>query len=853
MRQRARTVAVLAVLLVLLCTPALARADTTIDFEQFAPGTTLTNQYADVGGPGQGVVFGPLPGGGDGLRPVIKSVGMGLANSGVQVADISNCFACEQYVPDTVGTFNVPRSTISVHVGYDGTKLKAPRSCGFDSSQSQCAAVTLTAYDSDGTPIGTPSSAIVTRGTGFHTLLSVTTPSAQIVGFRVSARAGGVDNNKAIAIDDLSYDVPATPPPPDFTVTPTNTSPVMGQGETKTDAISIGRLSGSSGPVQLSISGQLPNGVTASFAPNPADGTQSVLTFTSASDSGTTGFNPTALTVTATPADPSAGTAPHSATINLQVRSAFDVSVHNGQTDVDLSSCSVDVPIEVDRTPSFPGPVALSVAGLPRGVQASFSPAQATFPHGAFGEVVTLTLRAPPTGGALPQETATVTGSAPPLGSRTVAISVHGTCPRQYDARATSMQITQGVQTGFLPARDPAAHPPNQFNYGQIPNAAKLRGGGPTVVRVYADEAFGPTTGVPGVPALLYGSSYDQNGHLHALPGSPIAAVSGPRNLPAGPETATPAEEGSETGAYSFMLPPDWTHGVIALNAILQPTSGTVGQALAPCTTDTCVSNDSFGLTNIPFVEAPTVTIRPVQLTVAGKPPLPDPQSVFAYARLVTPLDVAVEPYAGTVDITDIARTFDQCAAAAGSDSGKYSQCSDDANSAGAERMDDWTCDNPEPDNGWNIGVNTGVSRAHQDRLLRLRGQGSGQRGDRGEATAHERDARVLPPARPPARLVRVRRRGERAVGRRLAAGSGGLHPGRRPRHGHELRDQRRPLRHHRRQPAEARLQLRHGRVRRAHARAVVRPDVVLRQGLDDPAHERRCVGLAAELERGVC
>jgi hypothetical protein len=713
----------LAVALLVLCAPALARADTTIDFEQPGPETTITNQYADIGGPGQGVVFGPLPGGRDGLRPVIKNVGMGVANSGVQVADIATCSGCEQFHANTVGTFNVARSTVSVHVGYEGTKPKG-RPCSFDPSQSYCAIVTLTAYDSDGNPIGTPSSATVTRGNGFHTLLSVSTQSAQIIGFRITSREDASDNNKPIAIDDLSYDVPATPPPPDFTVTPANTNAVMGQGETLNDAISIGRLSGSSGPVQLSLSGQLPTGVTASFAPNPADGTQSILTFTSAPDSGTTGFNPTALTVTATPADASAGASPHSATINLQVRSAFDVSVQNGQTDVNLSSCSVDVPIEVDRAPTFAGPVALSVAGLPRGVQASFSPSQATFPNGAFGQVVTLTLRAPPTGAALLQQTATVTGSAPPLGSHAVAITVHGTCPAQYDARVTSMQITQGVQTGFLPIRDPAAHPPNLFNYGQIPNAAKLRGGGPTVVRVYADEAFGPTTGVPGVPALLYGSSEDQNGHLHALPGSPIAPVSGTRNLAPGPETATTIEEDSETGAYSFQLPAQWTHGVIALNAILQPTTGVVnhtvarqqtsgafGQALTPCTTDTCVSNDAFGLTNIPFVEAPPVTIRPVQLTVAGKPPLPDPQSVFAYTRLVTPLDVQVEPYAGTVEITDIADALTVCNAAAGMDQDKRSQCSDDANSAGAERMDDWTCDNDEPDNGWNIGVNTGVSR----------------------------------------------------------------------------------------------------------------------------------------------
>ena len=161
-------------------------------------------------------------------------------------------------------------------------------------------------------------------------------PSATIVGFRVSARTDGSDDNKPIAIDDLSFDVPVTPSPPDFTVTPTTTSVVTGQGETFSDPISICRLSGSSGPVQLSLSGDLPRGVTASFDPNPATGDQSILVFTAAPDSDTTGFNPIALTVTGTPTEPSAGNKPHSATINLQVRSPFDLRPP-AATDIDLT------------------------------------------------------------------------------------------------------------------------------------------------------------------------------------------------------------------------------------------------------------------------------------------------------------------------------------------------------------------------------------------------------------------------------------------------------------------------------------------------------------------------------------
>lgn len=102
-----------------LSAPASAVA-ATIDFEQPAAGTVITNQYADFGGARQGVVFGPLPGGaGDGLRPVLQSA-PGQAHSGSQVANIATCNGCEFFTPNTTGTFALPRSHISVAVGYLG-------------------------------------------------------------------------------------------------------------------------------------------------------------------------------------------------------------------------------------------------------------------------------------------------------------------------------------------------------------------------------------------------------------------------------------------------------------------------------------------------------------------------------------------------------------------------------------------------------------------------------------------------------------------------------------------------------------------------------------------------------------
>jgi hypothetical protein len=354
------------------------------------------------------------------------------------------------------------------------------------------------------------------------------------------------------------------------------------------------------------------------------------------------------------------------------------------------------------------------VTGATGGVTASFSPTQATFPNGSGAQIVPLTIKGPATGAAVPAQTLVIHAAAPPLAERRAAITVHGACPEQYDARVTSLQITQGVQSDFLPALDPARHPPNQYSYTFVPNAAKLRDGGPTVVRVYADESFGPATGLPGVPALLYGAKYDGLGRLVALPGSPILPVNPPRLLSPGPATATADEEKSEARAYSFVLPPEWTHGEIAVNATLQPTTGLSTHTLTPCTTSECVLDDTMGLTHIPFLKGKSVTIRPVGLTVSGRPTLPDPQDVFAFARLVTPLDLSVQPYAGTIDISDLATTFDACKAAAVGQSDEQARrgaCSDNANDAAATRMDGWTCSHGSPSGGWNLGVNTGVAR----------------------------------------------------------------------------------------------------------------------------------------------
>jgi hypothetical protein len=255
--------------------PSLAGADTpTITFDELAPATVVTNQYADTGGSGQGVVFGAAPGGHDSHeRPVIAAA-PGQAVSGTQVARI-DCAGCGEgagFVPDTTGSFATPRSQISVYVGDLGPPVAV---CGGFTPTTGCADVTLKAYDSAGQLVGTPATALVMQG-GQFALISVSAPSAQIAGFEIEA--GASDADKEVAIDDLGAAAPPAPPVPDFTLAPAATSIAVRNGQSTTDAFTIGRTGGSSGAVQLQVSG-VPAGVSAQFAPDPAS-SASTLTLT---------------------------------------------------------------------------------------------------------------------------------------------------------------------------------------------------------------------------------------------------------------------------------------------------------------------------------------------------------------------------------------------------------------------------------------------------------------------------------------------------------------------------------------------------------------------------------------------
>jgi hypothetical protein len=586
---------------VALVVPSTAFGDTTINFDDLAPGTVVTNQYADVGGQGQGVVFGPLPAGaGSGHDPVIASA-PGQAASGSQVGDISQCAGCEFPPPVTTGTFGVLRSQVSVKVGYLGTHSI----CQFTNPDSQaCAFVTLTAYDSNGHQVGTPATGRVTMGGGVTAPLTVSTSGPQILGFKIAAREDK-DRGKQIVIDDLSFDVPAAPPAPDFVLFPQSTNVTIVNEQSVDDPIGIARLGGSSGDIQFSVSGLLPAGVSAQIVPNPVSGDGTTLTFNAVPDAEPSAAN---VTITATPLAPSAGTATHQFVVHVGVNRTFDPEV-------------------------------------------------------------------------------------------------------------LSMQITQGTQTPILPARDPS-HFTAPVRYESIEPysqagtqeaLARLSYSKTTVVRVYADLLYGPAAGIA-VPAVLRGWRYTKTGQLVALGGSPISPAHTGGVLIPNLKQVVPDLNTATIGVYTFVLPSAWTRGQIKLQAELLTSqigssgpvvsakaagSGALNQPSnwAPCLTGACQTNDKFAISEIPFLFTHPVTVRPLALNPPGEGALPDPEIVFQWARLVSPMELMVEPYATTIDIGDVTKT------PALSNTREV-----------LDRVRHYVCNHGEPAAGWDVGVESALN-----------------------------------------------------------------------------------------------------------------------------------------------
>jgi hypothetical protein len=363
-----------------LAPPSLA-ATHLVDLEAIPAGQDVIDQYRTA----TGLYFAPLD---PEWLPTVAAVGA-QAHSGTKVGDIFRCPAqggpnCEGSASVTRGRFDTSVSSVQVYVG-------------MFSSGSSNTTVELYAYDGGGAELTNPlarPTVTVAPGAGFHSLLSYTSGMPNIASFVVRAPNSATG---PIGIDDIGFETPATPPPPDFGLTVDLGSVTLRQGTSVDIPITINRVNGSTGDISFAASG-LPPGVSAAFLPNPATG--NALTMRLSADDTAPAPGPgepiPEITVTATPS-PSAGSQPRSFTKLVRVARNFDIEIAGGASMVALPSClQLDVPVSVIRGSGFTGTVdlAASFPSSPAGIEASVIPA--SVPYAGLGvDTAVLRLRVP--------------------------------------------------------------------------------------------------------------------------------------------------------------------------------------------------------------------------------------------------------------------------------------------------------------------------------------------------------------------------------------------------------------------------------------------------------------------------
>ncbi len=204
------------------------------------------------------------------------------------------------------------------------------------------------------------------------------------------------------------------------------------------------------------------------------------------------------------------------------------------------------------------------------------------------------------------------------------------TANAQIDVRVNAMEVTQGVQTFELPARNPAKPLDNDVNYhgvpvpntGAAPVVAKMVDDNhPTVVRVYAN-ARGP---IPGnlVPAMTL-RAFRNGKELYPGPIQPDVSYDSslkathqqPTQLPVGSVGQVPA--GAQTtpnAAYTFTIPYQWTSGDTTFQAEINPAGYT--PTVAQCAR--CRQYNILRLGPIHFTKIDEVAVQPVPLDSTNK------------------------------------------------------------------------------------------------------------------------------------------------------------------------------------------------------------------------------------------
>ncbi len=404
---------------------------TTVDFEAYAPGTQITNQYTGItfeyptaaaftlGTPGTGVVSVDTGG-----PPVVTASG---ARSGSDAGDMVS--PGEFGAAGTFAAFSNLAGSVSVYIGD-----AAPVSIH----------VELDAYGANRALLG--SDTAVTSGAGAQTLLTYSTGGAGTIAYVAIYRTDHIGGDAVI--DDLSFNVP----PSAAAVVGVSASTVtyeLGPGGTRDIPLTVARLNGATNPATIAVTG-LPTGVTSSLSQNPValPATTSTLTLAAATTVAT-GNYAIALTASATGA-----TSQPPEDITLSIVAPVQVVAPSS---IMVGGCSThNTTITAQVAPGLSGPVtfAVNITSSSPGLTSALSPVQAAVSEGLAQTTLTIASTGGSASGTV-QLTATLAGG----GSQTVDIPLQRLGPEvtAIDAMDTS---SLGTPVAGLNANTPRAEKP---------------------------------------------------------------------------------------------------------------------------------------------------------------------------------------------------------------------------------------------------------------------------------------------------------------------------------------------------------------------------------------------------------
>jgi len=268
-------------------------------------------------------------------------------------------------------------------------------------STAQSLSVTVAVSGGSGNP--TPTGSAILAGGGYTSAAAPLSSGSAIINIPALRLAAGTDTLTATYTPDSASSADyngatgtgslTVISAPSFTLSPKSTAVNLVEGSNSADTLTLTPANGFAGSVMFSVTG-LPNGVTASFSPNPTTADSIVLTLT-ATGAAVIG-DPATVTITGT-----SGSLTTSTTISVTVTSTSSlltptVKVNPAINGVFDSSQSEAIMVSVSGTGAAPtGTVTLSGAGYTSSTTAlSSGSAVITIPSNTFSTSGNVTLTA---------------------------------------------------------------------------------------------------------------------------------------------------------------------------------------------------------------------------------------------------------------------------------------------------------------------------------------------------------------------------------------------------------------------------------------------------------------------------